>query len=223
MKDGIRTPLAYRADENVYRIEPYDTIEVYDKKLPRIIDLSIFGKHIYLNKNKFSSILATVLPSKGFISAQAKCRMDIEPDTRESTSTDIIKIEYDKEDASRYTMNTNSLSNLQYVRETIKKGSCVEVSLYKPSIGEYIGIIYGYTYEGDLLIADADTLEPIGTLKITETAKKIMNNDGDLVSYSYFDFKGLGFDSKKFDRICFFAATNDNIQNRMQETEETTK
>lgn len=50
-----------------------------------------------------------------------------------------------------------------------------------------------------------------------------MNNDGDLVSYSYFDFKGLGFDSKKFDRICFFAATNDNIQNRMQETEETTK
>lgn len=223
LKDGIRTPLAYRADENVYRIEPYDTIEVYDKKLPRIIDLSIFGKHIYLNKNKFSSILATVLPSKGFISAQAKCRMDIEPDTRESTSTDIIKIEYDKEDASRYTMNTNSLSNLQYVRETIKKGSCVEVSLYKPSKGEYIGIIYGYTYEGDLLIADADTLEPIGTLKITETAKKIMNNDGDLVSYSYFDFKGLGFDSKKFDRICFFAATNDNIQNRMQETEETTK
>lgn len=98
LKDGIRTPLAYRADENVYRIEPYDTIEVYDKKLPRIIDLSIFGKHIYLNKNKFSSILATVLPSKGFISAQAKCRMDIEPDTRESTSTDIIKIEYDKED-----------------------------------------------------------------------------------------------------------------------------
>ena len=85
LKDGIRTPLAYRADENVYRIEPYDTIEVYDKKLPRIIDLSIFGKHIYLNKNKFSSILATVLPSKGFISAQAKCRMDIEPDTREST------------------------------------------------------------------------------------------------------------------------------------------
>ena len=39
LKDGIRTPLAYRADENVYRIEPYDTIEVYDKKLPRIIDL----------------------------------------------------------------------------------------------------------------------------------------------------------------------------------------
>lgn len=221
LKDGIRTPLTYRADENVYEIEPYDTIEVYNKELLRIVDLNVFGKHVYLEKNKFSSILAVIFPSKGFFSAQVKCRMDIEPDTRESTTTDIIKIEYDKEDASRYTMNTNSLSNLQYVRETIKKGSCVEVSLYKPSKGEYIGIIYGYTYEGDLLIADADTLEPIGTLKITETAKKIMNNDGDLVSYSYFDFKGLGFDSKKFDRICFFAATTDNIQNRMQETEKT--
>ena len=223
LKDGIRTPLTYRADENVYEIEPYDTIEVYNKELLRIVDLNVFGKHVYLEKNKFSSILAVIFPSKGFFSAQVKCRMDIEPDTRESTTTDIIKIEYDKEDASRYTMNTNSLSNLQYVRETIKKGSCVEVSLYKPSKGEYIGIIYGYTYEGNLLIADADTLEPIGTLKITETAKKIMNNDGDLVSYSYFDFKGLGFDSKKFDRICFFAATTDNIQNRMQETEKTAK
>lgn len=223
LKDGIRIPLTYRADENVYEIEPYDTIEVYNKELLRIVDLNVFGKHVYLEKNKFSSILAVIFPSKGFFSAQVKCRMDIEPDTRESTTTDIIKIEYDKEDASRYTMNTNSLSNLQYVRETIKKGSCVEVSLYKPSKGEYIGIIYGYTYEGDLLIADADTLEPIGTLKITETAKKIMNNDGDLVSYSYFDFKGLGFDSKKFDRICFFAATTDNIQNRMQETEKTAK
>ena len=45
-----------------------------------------------------------------------------------------------------------------------------------------------------------------------------MNETGDIVSISYFDFKGFGFDSTKGDRISFFAATSlEGNQNLMKE------
>lgn len=65
-----------------------------------------------------------------------------------------------------------------------------------------------------------NTLEPIGTLSITESARKTMNESGDIVSISYFDFKGFGFDSQKGDRISFFAATSpDGEKNLLQENQ----
>ncbi len=53
------------------------------------------------------------------------------------------------------------------------------VSLYSSNVGEAIGIVYGYTKEGDLLVAD-ENLNPVGTLKITECAMNMMDKDGNI-------------------------------------------
>lgn len=74
--------------------------------------------------------------------------------------------------------------------------------------GEYIVLIYGYDYEGNLLCADNSTGQRIGTIQITEKAKKILNKSGEIVSISYFDFKGFGFNSISGDRISFFASAD---------------
>ena len=52
-----------------------------------------------------------------------------------------------------------------------------------------------------------NTLEPIGVLSIEENARKIIDDTGSLLSMSYFDFSGFGFDSRNGDRISFFAAS----------------
>lgn len=213
LENGVRTSLPYREDENVYKISAGDTVEIYDKKLEETVDFALFGFHFYAPENAATSIISMILPDKGFISAQLKTKMDVEPDTRKSTTADIAKPSYDINDNTRFTMNTNTLNDLQYLCQTIQGGNCVAVSLYSPGEGEYIAIAYGYTYEGDILLADAKSLKPIGTLAITEKARKIMNEEGNLVSYSYFDFEGFGFNSEThFDRISFFASTGETTQ-----------
>lgn len=42
--------------------------------------------------------------------------MDIDPDTRDATVTDIQTMEYDKDDLKRFTLNSNTLNDLVYVR-----------------------------------------------------------------------------------------------------------
>ena len=110
-------------------------------------------------------------------------------------------------------MNSNTLNDLLFVREAIKENdSCIAVSLFNKDRGEYIGIVYGYTADGSLLIADNKTLKPIGVLSITEKAKKIVDNTGSMVSSSYFDFDGFRFHSQNGDRISFFAASSDKVK-----------
>ncbi|MFR3808664.1 MAG: hypothetical protein ACLTX3_06865 [Lachnospiraceae bacterium] len=56
-------------------------------------------------------------------------------------------------------------------------------------------MIYGYDYDGNLLCADISSGKILGKITITEKAKKIMNKTGDIVSMSYFDYQGFGFNS----------------------------
>lgn len=212
VENGIRTLLSYREDEKVWEVSSGDTVELYDNELEGTVDISAFGFHIYASDNLATSVLAKLLPDKGFITATAKTKMDVEPDTRENSTTDIKNVKYDKKDITRFTKNSNTLNDLQYVRQTIdEEEDCIAVSLFSPSEGEYVAVVYGYTYDGDLLLADSSTLEPIGTLTITEKARKIMNESGSLVSYSYFDFEGFGFNSLNGDRISFFATSSGDI------------
>ena len=212
LANGIHTLKEAKKDEkNVYKISPYETIEIYQEPLEETIDLGLFGIHFYLDKNFITDKFAMILPDRGLLTAQTKAVVDVTPDTEQNVIADIIKTEYDKTDATRFTMNTNTIENLQYVKQTIDNGNCIMVSLYKPSQGEFVGIVYGYTKKGNLMIADED-LNPIGELKITETARKIMVNEEGLASYAYFDFDGFGFHSKDHDRISFFASTGETGQ-----------
>ena len=208
VKDGIRTLLPYSETENAWRIENYESVEIYQEPLDEVVELNLFFHPFYLSSNTFTKGIARLLPSKGFIAATKKTRMDVEPDTRKNITAPIVKPSYDIEDNSRFKMNTVSLSNLQYVRSMIDEGRCIAVSLYDMSDGEYIGIIYGYTYDGDLLIADAQSLKPIGTIEIEEVGRKMLVDEGSFVLHSYFDWKGLGFSSASYDRLSFFAVAD---------------
>lgn len=140
--------------------------------------------------------------------------MDIDPDTRDATVTDIQTMEYDKDDLKRFTLNSNTLNDLVYVRNSIKDDhACIAASLYDSKKGEYVVLIYGYDYDGNLLCADISSGKILGKITITEKAKKIMNKTGDIVSMSYFDYQGFGFNSLQGDRISFFATTDTSKNN----------
>lgn len=224
-KDGVHELLQKNenssSEDAIWKIEADDKVELYKQKLKEITDVCIGKKHFYLESG-FAKFLGKILPSKGFLTAVNCTKIDVEPDTRENVVADIVNVQYDEQSNQRLKVTHNRLNDLQYVRETIKAGNCVLVSLFSPGKGEYVGIVYGYTFDGNLLIADYDSLKPIGSLKISERSKKIMNADGSLVSYAYFDFYGLGFDSESNeDRINFFAATGkdfgENLLNRTSE------
>lgn len=222
-QDGVHTLLAKRTEENAWRIDGDMTVELYDQKQKEVCDLSVFGFHVYPNANFFFKALTNVFPDQGFLTATLKTDVDIDPDTRDSVVADIQTMEYDADDLKRFTLNCNTLNDLVYVRDSIADdNACIAASLYDDKQGEYIVLVYGYDSDGNLLCADISTGKLLGKITITEKAKKIMNKTGDIVSMSYFDFKGFGFNSLNGDRISFFASTDvskNNLENEMQGSE----
>lgn len=217
VNNGVRELLNYREKEKVWEIHPYDTVELYHYKLEEIVELNLFKKTFYLESNRFTRIVARILPDRGLLCAQAKMRKDVEPDISDPVITEIKKPVYDSEDTYRFTVNSNTINDLQFVRKTIADtDTCIAVSLFNRNYGEFIAIVYGYTAEGNLLLADIDTLQPVGVLGITERAVKVATNDGELFSRSYFDFDGFGFHSYNGDRISFFAASSGSVSGNFQ-------
>ena len=139
LKNGVRTLLPYRSEENVWKVSKGDLVELHKKKLKEIVEFDFFFHPVYAPKNTVTSIFAKVLPDKGFITATEKTKKDIEPDTRNAVITKIQKPAYSKTDSSRFTMNSNTLNDLLFVREAIKENdSCIAVSLFNKDRGEYI-------------------------------------------------------------------------------------
>lgn len=209
VKDRIHTALPYLDQENAYRVMSGDLVEIYDKPLECVVEFDLFGKPLYAPSNRFTDTIADILADRGFVCAIKKARMDVEPDTSKNTVTEIRKPSYDTNNDTRFTINTNSLESLAYVWQMIaNEGSCVSMSLYNDTYGEYIFIVYGYDSRGNLLVADPATLEPMGTLAVSERAKKIVDASGSIKTQQYFVFRGFGFNSAAGDRISFFAATS---------------
>lgn len=207
LKNGVRKQIPMREKEQAWKIEGDTEIEIYTEKLREVYKLSFFGNYIYADKELFSSLLNIVLPEKGFVTSQSMTILDIDPDTRDATTTEIQSININIDDYARLTHQDNKIENLAFVRKAIQDNSCIAVSLYSSEYGEYIGLVYGYSFAGDLLIADINTLKHIGVLKIDETSNKIINNSGEPVLYQKYEFSGFGFNSLNGDRISFFAAS----------------
>lgn len=212
LHDGVRTLLPYRKNENVWRVSDGDFVELHKKKLKEIIEFSIFNHAIYADSDKITDILAKILPDRGLITAVKKTDMDVETDNRDNVETEIKRPSFDSSNLSRFMDDSSTLDDLQRVRESIsEQGSCVAISLFNAKKGEKIALAYGYTSDGDLMLADINTLKPAGVLAVTEKARKIMDETGALVSYPYFDFEGFGFSSSAGDRISFFAFSDGTI------------
>ena len=215
--NGVHTPLEYKEKGNVWVVHPGDEIELYERPLSELVEFSLVGKKFYAPANTPFKILTSILPHRGIFTANLKMKIDVEPDTKDATTATIDTPVFKQDSNFRFGKNNNSLNDLLYVRESIKKGCCIAVSLYNSNEGEFIGVIYGFDARGNFLIADQDSLKPIGKLEIKETAYKMMNEKGDIVSISYFDFGGIyyhdsngqlhSFSSLNGDHISFFAAS----------------
>ena len=222
VEDGVHKAMVYVPNEKVWKITGDMVVELYEQELEEVIDLTLFGHDHYFHTGKVLDFVEGVLPDKGFVAISRKMRIDVETSTEKDITTDIKMPVFDTADEYRFTINTNTLQDLRYVHESIaEKKSCIAVSLYNDNYGEYLGIVYGYTPDGDLLIADMDTAKPIGSLKVTEKARKVLDQDGTLLNRYYFDFDGLGFHSANGDRIAFFAASSGAVNNMVTEQEET--
>ena len=80
-------------------------------------------------------------------------------------------------------------------------------SLNSADFGECLALIYGYTSDGHLLIADPETGVPAGNIYIVPAAAPVLMADGTIEQQTFFDFFGMGFDSSNADRIHFVAAS----------------
>ena len=208
-KDGVRTLLPHRKVENAWKIDARNTltVEIYENRLEEITEFRFFSKVRYVRRNPLVRLLSAILPEKGFITARGKTRADILPDITDDVKTEITLPEYDPSDLSRFTKNDTSLQDLQAVYQRVgTEGKCLGISLFCEENGEYLGIIYGYTADGDLLVADPDSMQAAGRIDITEKSRKVADEKGDLVTLSYYDFDGMGFHSSKGDRISFLFA-----------------
>ena len=223
-KNGVRTLLPYLKEENAWRIDNSGFVEVYQEPLEEIVELDLFFHPFYLGSNFFTKAVSFILPQKGLFAASKKTIKDIDPDTNMPTTAEINTPVYESETSEWLKHNTNSLSDLKYVYSIIDENKCVPVSLYNQNDGEYIGIIYGYTYNGDLLIADPNSLEHIDTIMITEVGTKLLDDDDGFTLHTYFTWKGLGFSSSRYDRISFIniPAIKEEKKDIQQETAEPT-
>lgn len=212
---------AYTNDNGRYELLPYDTnasawkinnihnVELFNTEIEQEIEYRFFGKPVYVKLNAFGKIMNFILPKKGIISAQLTTREDIEPTSQTYTIADNNNIVYDSTNGDRFGRNTNTLQDLQFVRSMIDENRCVEVSLYDVNDGELRAIIYGYTNDNTLYVADEDTLETLGCIYVNEIGRKSVDKDGNYGLSSYFSWYGLGFSSASYDRISFFAVAEE--------------
>lgn len=208
-KDGRHYELQHRENEDAWYIDSDDEIRLYNSPVTFVHCLKFpFINTLYLEDNGFGKFLTDVLPDDGGLVTCHKAAMaDTQPKTKEDVMAALKSPLINKEDPFRFGQNMNTLKDLSWVRKLIEADQCVAVSLYSSNAGEAIGIVYGYTKDGNLLVAD-DNLKTVGELQITEKGMKRMDKDGNIAQDSWFEFKGLGFDSEKYgDRISFFAST----------------
>jgi len=115
----------------------------------------------------------------------------------------IILPEWNRYDLSRYGANHNHMEDLIYVYYKIDNGRTVVAAMFSSTFGEVVGLVYGYTQEGALLVADIHSLLPAGEIHIVEKRVRLLLRDSHFSTVVQFEFKGCGFNSKNGDTIHF--------------------
>lgn len=208
-KNGKHYELQHRENEDAWYIGSSDEIRLYNEQISFVHCLKIpFINTIYFDDNGFGRFLTKILPDKrGIFTCYKASTLDTQTETEDNVMATLRCPFINRDDPSRFGQNMNTLKDLSWVRKLIEADQCVAVSLYSSNAGESIGIVYGYTKDGNLLVAD-EPLNPVGELSIVEECARRMDKDGKIAQDSWFEFSGLGFDSVKYgDRISFFSST----------------
>lgn len=203
IKNGKHVKLKYRKKENAYYIKGDELVYVYDSKPDMVNEITFFGKTFYASDNFFTKILSEIFPDKGVIIASSRmASTDADNELAGSTIiSNIGKTTY-SENINRFAANTNTLDDFVTLRSLIQNNQAVPVSFYSDEKGEYLAIVYGYTRNGNLILADYYSKEYIGILNIGYTAETLY--DGSYITQKeIFTFNGFGLNSENGDRINF--------------------
>lgn len=209
-EDGVHHELPHREEEDAWYIDGSLEVRCYLDELCFVNELELpFAGKIYLDDSSMPKMLSKILPDGGgIITCRRIAEIDMDPDTSPDVVNPVVMPYFDRSDISRFGKNQNMLKDYSYVIRTLDRGQCVAVSMYSPNVGEAEGVIYGYTPDGDLLVADPGSLKAAGTIHITEYAMRMMGRDGQIGQHTWFEWEGLGFDSlRNGDRIVFGASS----------------
>ena len=203
IKNGKHVKLKYRKKEDAYYIKEDELVYVYDSKPDMVNRITFFGKSFYTSDNFFTKILSGIFPDKGVIIASSRmASIDADNELAGSTVVSSVGKATYTDKINRFSANTNTLDDLVTLRSLIQNNQAVPVSFYSDKKGEYLGIVYGYTRNGDLIIADYYSKDYVGILNIGYTAETLYNGN-DITQKEIFTFSGLGFISENGDRINF--------------------
>ena len=206
VEDGIHKELRRNSEGAVYipKAETGIVVEVYERPLEMIYQFSCCGHPLYISNVVCGEILRFLLPVKGpaLFACRKMATSDLDPDTSLGRETSINTVSTQMDD-SRFGRNHILLTDLAQVRKSIEEKRPVLTSLFSPTRGEAVVLIYGYTSQGDLLAADPETGEELGTIRIEERASRLYDKEGKIMQYEWFLFDGLGFSSNNKDRISF--------------------
>jgi hypothetical protein len=152
------------------------------------------------------------LPDYGFISCKNVYTEDTFIDTDYDTTVDLEEIKYDEYNYERLKKNSNRLTDLTTVYNTINEGRPLLVSIYEEDEGETILLVYGYTKEGNLLLCNPTT-EDEDILYIYPHSRRAINKEGQVIQYEYFEYDGCGFDSTNQKTTISFFSNIDVVEN----------
>lgn len=199
------TLLDYKENSNAWRVEGDTVICLSVNKLSVSHNLCFVKWNVELPDNFWGKTLSFLLPDNAGL-------LICKPVTEVPEEGTVVKTEkitmpdYDREDMTRFGVNHNSLTELGEVYGLLDEGSCVLASLNSADFGETLILIYGYT-DSYLLVADPKTLVQTGELQTIPSAQVVFGKDGNMSQEQFYEFIGLGYDSRVNDRIHFISAT----------------
>ncbi len=204
VKGDTYTLLEYKENSNAWRVEGDTEICLSVKKLSVSHKFRFIKWDVELPDNFWGKTLSFLLPDNaGLLICKPVAEI---PEETVVKAEKITMPDYDKEDMSRFGVNHNSLTDLGEVYGLLDGGSCVLASLNSADFGETLILIYGYS-ETSLLIADPNTLKPVGELQTVPSVQIVFGKDESFSQELFFEFIGLGYDSRVNDRIHFICAT----------------
>ena len=202
-EDGYHTLLDYDSKSKRWKIEEDCLVIIYPEKLEETVQLGIFGKKGYVKDNGFTSFLAKILPDYGFLTGKNFVKSDTDVGLDKDTIVEKLNSNIKSVGKERFQKNDLDLENIAMLRKYIEEGYSVPISLYDSEDGELLCYVKGYTQYGNYILADVDTYETIGELKIIPMSENYIDKDYNIYQKTKYRFVGMGFDSDSGDRISY--------------------
>ena len=203
--DGKHTILPYRESANAWHITQDCVVVLTDNKPEDTYEISLFGNKFYL-RNQVGKALSAILPDAGWICASTMWLDDTFVETKPYTYSNFTKVDVSQYHGQYYNAYSKDLAALSEVYELIDNGYYVLASLMSEDAGECIVEVYGYTYSGDLIVADPMRKSSSGLLEIDVCCSRYLSDTNVVTERAWFEYAGCGYDSTQGALISFFAA-----------------